>query len=276
MFTGSSIFMNRRSIVALVLLVVVIVMITAGCTTLTGGTAQKSVSSAPQDAAFETNSGSGGGGGGGIAQGAYRPVPTPVPTMAPVSSDNPDPAGQGSVIDQKLIYTGQVSLEVTDVPASVDSLKALAAGKGGYTASSNFNTQSNNRQTATVVLRVPANEFDSTLMGVRATGTVKSISTNGEDVSAEYVDIQAQKASYQNQIAQYNEIMKKSEKVEDIINVQAQIDRLQTSIDRLEGRMRYLDNRINISTITVNLAEPKPVGGGTGHSFVSTINEGIS
>ena len=90
-------------------------MITAGCTTLTGGTAQKSQSSAPQDAAFGTNSGSG------IAQGAYRPMPTPVPTMAPGSSVNPDPAGQAGVIDQKLIYTAQVGLEVTDVPASVDS-----------------------------------------------------------------------------------------------------------------------------------------------------------
>lgn len=272
--------MNRSSIVTLVLLVVVIAMITAGCTTLTGGTAQKSISTAPQDIAWESNSGSGGGGGGGggggIAQGAYRPMPTPVPTFAPGSSVNPDPAGQGGVIDQKLIYTAQVGLEVTDIPASVDSLKALADGKGGYTASSNFNTQSNNRQTATVVLRVPANEFDNTLTGVKAIGTVKLVSTNSEDVSAEYVDIQAQKASYQNQIAQYNEIMKKSEKVEDIINVQGQIDRLQTSLDRLEGRMRYLNNRIDFSTITVNLAQPEPVGGGTGYSFVSTINEGIS
>ena len=252
--------MNRNSFVTLVLLVVVIAIITAGCTTLTGGTEQKSLSSAPQDATGGTNSGSGGGGG----QGVYRSVPTPVPTFAPVSSGNPDPAGQGGVIDQKLIYTAQVNLEVTDIPVSVDSLKALAAGKGGYTASSTFNTQSNNHQTATVVLRVPANEFDSTLTGVKATGTVKSVSTNGEDVSAEYVDILAQKASYQNQIAQYNEIMKKSEQVEDIIKVQEQIDRLQTSLDRLEGRMRYLNNRIDFSTITVNLAEPEPVGGVTG------------
>jgi hypothetical protein len=31
-----------------------------------------------------------------------------------------------------------------------------------------------------------------------------------------------------------------------------------------------------MSTITVNLQEPEPVGGETGHSFVTTINEGIS
>ncbi|MEI7433727.1 MAG: DUF4349 domain-containing protein [Methanomicrobiales archaeon] len=262
--------MNRGNIATLVLLLVVVAMISAGCTTLTGGGEQKSLSSAPNDAMPGTNYETG------IGQGTSRPVPTAVPTMAPVAPDGPDSSDHGVAIDQKLIYTAQVSLEVPDVPATIDSLKALAAGKGGYLASSTFSTQYNDRKTATVVLRVPAKEFEGMLAGVRELGIVKSATTNGEDVTAEYVDLLAQKASYQNQIAQYNEIMKKSEKVEDIIKVQEQIDRVQTSLDRLEGRIRYLNNRIDLSTITVNLAEKEPVGGNTGYSFTTTINEGIS
>jgi hypothetical protein len=258
--------MNQGTYVTLVLLVVVIAILSAGCTTLTGGSEQKSLASAPNDATGGSNYESG------IGQGSYRPVPT----QAPVASGSTDTAGQGGAIDQKLIYTAQVSLEVTDVPASVDNLKAIAAGKGGYVASSSFSTQYNDRRTATVVLRAPAKEFESMLAGVKEIGKVRSATTNGEDVTAEYTDLLAQKASYQNQIAQYNEIMKKSEKVEDIITVQEQIDRVQTSLDRLEGRMRYLNNRIDLSTITVNLAEKEPVGGQPGHSFISTINEGIS
>ena len=262
--------MNRGTYVTLVLLLVVIAMISAGCTTLTGGSGQKSLASAPNDASGGANYESG------IGQGSYRTVPTAVPTMAPVVSGSPDSAVPGSTIIQKLIYTAQVNLEVPDVPGSVDSLKALAAGKGGYFASSTFSTQYNDRRTATVVIRVPAKEFEGLLAGVKEIGTVTSATTNGEDVTAEYVDLLAQKASYQNQIAQYKEIMKKSVKVEDIITVQEQIDRVQTSLDRLEGRMRYLNNRIDLSTITVNLAEKEPVGGNTGYSFITTINEGIS
>ena len=99
---------------------------------------------------------------------------------------------------------------------------------------------------------------------------------SSENIVQEYVNLVARKASYQNQIVQYNEIMKKSEKVEDIIRVQEQIDRVQTDLDRLEGRMRYLNNRIDLSAITVNLAEQEPVGGDPGHSFITTINAGIS
>jgi hypothetical protein len=70
--------------------------------------------------------------------------------------------------------------------------------------------------------------------------------------------------------------MKKAVKVEDVITVQQQIDRVQIQLNRLEGRLKYLDSRIDLSTITVNLQEPEPVGGESGHTFVSTINEGIS
>jgi len=64
--------------------------------------------------------------------------------------------------------------------------------------------------------------------------------------------------------------------VKDIIAVQEQIDRVQTELDRLDGRLKYLNNRIDVSTITVYLEEPEPVGGQAGHDFVSTINEGIA
>jgi hypothetical protein len=111
---------------------------------------------------------------------------------------------------------------------------------------------------------------------VKSIGTVKSISTQGQDVTEEYVDLQAQITSYQNQLAQYNAIMKQSTKIEDIIKVQEQIDRVQTELNRLEGRLKYLNSRIDLSTITVSLQEPEPVGGDSGHNFVSTINEGIA
>ena len=90
------------------------------------------------------------------------------------------------------------------------------------------------------------------------------------------MDIQAQKISYQNQLAQYNEIMKTVVKVSDVIEIQQQIDRVQTELNRLEGRLKYPDSRIDLSTITVSLQESEPVGGETGHNFVSTVNEEVA
>lgn len=199
-------------------------------------------------------------------------VAMPVATAAP-SALGPS---AGIVIDTKIIKTAYIYVVVKDVPGSVEMLKTSATDKGGYLSSTSMQKGSNDRLSATVIIRVPAAQFDSALTGAKALGTVTSSSTQGEDVTEEYVDLNAQKISYQNQLAQYNEIMKKSEKIEDIIKVQEQIDRVQTDLNRLDGRLKYLDSRIDLATITVNLQEPEPVGGDTGHSFIATINEGIA
>lgn len=251
--------MNYKIIALLVVCIALVAA--AGCTGLQSTTSGRS--SISQDA----------GNGGSLSEKtAYSgQASMPVPTMVPTQS------GSGTTgVDTKIIKTAYLTIEVKDVPGAVETLRTLASQKGGYISSTNVQKNYNDRLSGSVILRVPAPEFDSTLAGVRALGTVKSSSTQGQDVTEEYVDIQAQKTSYQNQLAQYNEIMKRAVKVEDVITVQQQIDRVQTELNRLEGRLKYLNSRIDLSTITVNLEEPEPVGGDTGHNFVSTINEGIA
>jgi len=196
-------------------------------------------------------------------------VPIPAPTGTPSS-------GTSTGIDTKIIKTAYITIEVKDVTGSVDTLKNIVTANGGYLSSSSISKGYNDRLSGSVVLRIPQAEFENTLAGVKAIGTVKSVSTQGEDVTEEYVDIQAQITSYQNQLAQYNEIMKKAAKVSDVIEVQQQIDSVQTNLNRVEGRLKYLNSRIDMSTITVTLQEPEPVGGETGYNFVTTINEGIA
>jgi hypothetical protein len=198
-----------------------------------------------------------------MSSGAPAPAAAPVPIA-------------GSGIETKIIKTAYITIEVKDVTGSVEGLKSLVASKNGYVSSSSISEGYNKRLSGTVVLRIPQSEFDTTLTGVKAIGTVKSVSTQGEDVTEEYVDIQAQKTSYQNQLAQYNEIMKKAVKVSDVIEIQQQIDRVQTTLNQLEGRLKYLNSRIDMSTITVTLQEPEPLGGETGPSFISALNEGIA
>jgi hypothetical protein len=193
------------------------------------------------------------------------------------SANAPPQSGSGSSgSDTKIINTASVTIEVMNVTGGVDALKTIALQKGGYLSSTNIQSSYNDRLSGTVLIRIPAIEFENTLAEVKSIGSVKTVSTQGQDVTEEYVDLQAQKTSYQNQLAQYNEIMKKAVKVEDVVTIQQQIDRVQTELNRLEGRMRYLNSQIDLSTITIHLQEPEPVGGESGHNFISTINEGIA
>ena len=257
--------MNAKVIVLMVMCIAVVVA--AGC--MAGSPLSVQQSSAVPGAAY----GSAGSNAARIASDSSLTyaaekgiAPMPAPTSVPVA---------GSGIDTKIIRTAYVTIEVKDVTGTVDSLKNLVTAKGGYVSSSSISEGYNNRLTGTIVLRVPAAEFENTLAGVKAVGTVKAVSTQGEDVTEQYVDLEAQKTSYQNQLAQYNAIMKRAENVSDVIEIQQQIDRVQTELDRLEGQMRYLNSRLDLSTITVSVQEPEPVGGETGHNFITTINQGI-
>lgn len=257
--------MNYR-IIALVVMCIAVVLAT-GCT----GTPQKALEQAAgyYDSSYDYSPGT-------IGRVVSEEkmssgAPVPMPAAAPDTG-----SGSGPVIDTKIIKTAYVTVEVKDVTGSVDVLKNLVTSKGGYVSSSSVSEGYNKRLSGTVVLRIPAAEFDTALTGVKAIGTVKSVSTQGQDVTEEYVDLQAQKTSYQNQLSQYNEIMKKATKVSDVIEIQQQIDRVQTGLNQLEGRLKYLNSRIDMSTITVNLQEPEPLGGDSGPSFISALNEGIS
>lgn len=254
--------MNYKVIALMVVCIAVVAA--AGCmgSSSTASTALEK-SSYPQSAnIYASDNAAWSGSAGGAA-------PVPAPTGTP-SSDS------STGIDTKIIKTAYITVEVKDVTGSVEILRNMVTAKGGYLSSSSVSKGYNDRLSGTVVLRIPQAEFENTLAGVKAIGTVKSVSTQGEDVTEEYVDIQAQKTSYQNQLAQYNEIMKKAVKVSDVIEIQQQIDSVQTNLNRLEGRLKYLNSRIDMSTITVTLQEPEPVGGETGYNFVTTINEGIA
>jgi len=251
--------MNYKVITLMVACIGLIIV--AGCVgsqSVQSGSLEKSVS--PQSSTIYSS------------DNAVRAGSAAAPVLAPAGASPSLPAAT----DTKIIRTAFITLEVKDVTGSVDALKALVAAHGGYLSSSSIQEGYNNQLTGTVVLRIPASEFDNTLAGVKAVGTVRSVSTQGQDVTEQYVDVQAQITSYQNQLAQYNEIMKKAVKVSDVIEIQQQIDQVQTNLDRLEGQLKYLNSQIDLSTITVTLQEPEPVGGSTGYNFVNTINQGIA
>jgi hypothetical protein len=254
--------MNYKVIALLVVCIAVVAA--TGCMGLSSGSSTSSQGSSAYDNGVRSTS---------EAKMSYAgsTAPIAVPAGAPLPSG---PAGSG--IETKIIKTASVTIEVKDVAGAVETLKNIAVQKGGYISSTNVQKGYNDRLSGSVVIRIPQAEFENALTGVKAIGTVKSSSTQGQDVTEEYVDLQAQKISYQNQLDQYNAIMKQSTKIEEIIKVQEQVDRVQTELNRLEGRLKYLNSRIDLSTITVSLQEPEPVGGDTGRTFITTINEGIA
>ena len=207
-------------------------------------------------------------------------VGVPVPAYAPVEKNALDQGTTTDNTDQgiqtKIIKTGDITLEVPQVPAAIDRIQEIAVSNGGYLSSSSIDTSQNDRKTGYAMIRIPADQFDSVMAALPSLGKVISQSEQRSDVTAQYVDLSIQNASLHNQLDGFNRIMANATNVDDIIKIQVEIDRVTMTLNQIEGQLRYLSSQIDLSTITVNLQEPEPVGGETGYNIITAINEGIA
>ena len=170
-----------------------------------------------------------------------------------------EPSDTTTTIDRKIIKTGRISIEVGDFDSVASAVEQLAAASGGFVSDSSSYITSNGQKRGTITIRVPAEGFQSVLDEVKKLGEVKSTSASGQDVTEEYIDLEARLTNYQRQEARFLKILDNATTVEDVLKVEEQLGRVRGEIERIEGRLRYFDNYIDLSTITVEIAEPQPI-----------------
>ncbi len=155
--------------------------------------------------------------------------------------------------ERMIIKTSELSVVVEDVASSVKSITKFATENNGFVVSSDI-SKYNQIPSATVVIRIPSEVFDSGVEEIKKIGDVKSQFIKGDDVTEEYVDLDAQIKNLKATEEQFLAIMKKAVKIEDILAVQRELSNVRSNIERIEGRMKYLRESVKLSTITIHLS----------------------
>lgn len=179
---------------------------------------------------------------------ARQPAPTPAPIPMPPEAEE----------ERMLIRTAQLSITVTDTAKAVQEAKAVAEGLGGYVTSSQMYKQGE-RLYATMVLRVPAERFDDALAQIKALAVeVERESTQGKDVTEEYVDLQARLRNLElteKELQQLlREVRERTQKAEDVLAVYRELTEIRGQIEQLKGRMQYLERQVDFSSIDLSIA----------------------
>lgn len=177
------------------------------------------------------------------------------------SADNISVASPTSVTveDRKIIKTGSLSLHVESVQDMVPVITALVEGIGGNVDSSNI-TRGYNSYSANLTVRVPSDQFDSTMTSLKEQAVyVDSEYTNASDVTEYYTDLETRLSNKQAEEAQYLEILKQATTVTDILSVTQYLSNVRYEIESLQGQLKSYDNQIDKSTITLYLSEDESV-----------------
>lgn len=217
----------------------------------------------------------GGGGdediGGGVEAG---PGARDAPGEAAEDTATGEGGGEAQVLDLQLppvaariIKNANLSLEVKDgaFDERFQQATLLAARHGGFVASSR--TSGRDRRSGTLVLRVPAAEFEAVLGELKGLGTITSESISGEDVTAQFVDLEARLRNWEAQEQVLLGLMAKAQTIQESITVQRTLQDVQLAIEEIRGQLRVLDDQTAMSTVTLVISElgvgiPSPDDGG--------------
>ena len=162
-----------------------------------------------------------------------------------------DGTGLASLADQKIIKTGDISIEVPDVMKALARVRAMALQLGGYVGGSQAGTRD---QPATLTLRIPADRFDDALARLHELdGDVVVEATSEQDVTSAVVDLEARITNLQASEQQYRTLLGQAVKVEDILAVQTRLDDVRGQIEQLQAQHKELSGLADLSTLTVTL-----------------------
>lgn len=160
----------------------------------------------------------------------------------------------------KVIKTGALEVQVGKgtVTESVNRLTALATGFGGYLSDTRTtaNPSSGSQATAVISVRVPSGAFEQLLTEVSKLGEVRSTTTSGQDVTAQFTDIDAQLTALNATRDQLLLVLGEAKVVPDILAVQDRITQIQIQIDQLQGQKRLLTDQTSFGTLSVTFLEP--------------------
>jgi hypothetical protein len=183
-----------------------------------------------------------------------------------------------------LLRTGDLSLLVkrgTLLPV-VDRIKATTAALGGYVMSSNIGSQSGGPiepmpldmgvsspedeevvsasdappdPYATLVVRVPEQEFETAIKRFSKLGDVQTVSTSSEDVTSQFVDLQARLRHFRAVERRLVGFLQETTTVNQMLMVQDRIDEVQLTIEELTAQLKSMREQTTYGTLSVYVSE---------------------
>jgi hypothetical protein len=156
--------------------------------------------------------------------------------------------------DRKVIYKGNLTMEVADYAAAQTEINNLVTLASGYILQFSEN-QSTAEKSGNYVIKVPANGFSSFIRDLEKIKTVSDIRHNiqGQDVSEEYVDLSSRLKAKQVVESRLLAFMEKAEKTADLLSFSNELGNVQEAIEQIKGRMRFLDQNVAMSTVEIRL-----------------------
>ena len=174
--------------------------------------------------------------------------------------------------DAKLVYTGDMSLQTTDLASAMQSVEKLAVDCGGY-----LERTERSAAWAYYTVRVPQTSFDAFMSaaGTQAGCRVIRQSTSTDDMGEVYADLENRLETLNIKLERLQSLLTQAESMEDIITIEDSISETESEIEQFTGQKNHYDSLIDFSTVTVSISEVSALGEGENASLGQRLSAGF-
>ena len=164
--------------------------------------------------------------------------------------------GTGSLLE----FSSDLSIDAANPQSAAAQVVSMAYGAGGYVA-----YQTTYQNSAYVVIRVPAAQYQAILLKAEALGTVISLTSNSNDVSVQYTDLNATLASLKTEEGALLRLLNQSVSINTTLTIETQLEGVDAQINSIESQILQTKTLVTYSTIdvtinqTVQAATPVPL-----------------
>jgi hypothetical protein len=152
--------------------------------------------------------------------------------------------------DAKIIRTGSLQLNVTDVKASLRTARDTIVGMGGYVGASQQSGDGTSI-VATVTYRIPEARWEDALDALRAMGTEVGEQTDAAEVTDQIVDLAARIRNLQASETALVRHAAEAAKISDLLEIETRLTDVRGQIEQLSAQQKNLENQAAYATLAV-------------------------
>jgi Domain of unknown function (DUF4349) len=199
----------------------------------------------------------------GPVNGAAAPAAPAAGASAPASSGG-GATGQADAaklapLSQSIIYTANLTVDVTSAMTAAGRAASYAAGAGGYTAGEQAQAGSRRqRARVSLTLKIPVAGYQAALGALSRLGHQTALSQQSADVTQQVADVGSRVTSEQTEIGQLRGLLRRTASVTGLLQVQQQLSSDESELESLQAQQRALDHETTYATISVLLLGPVP------------------
>lgn len=127
---------------------------------------------------------------------------------------------------------------------------------------------------AQLTLRVPADQFDETVLELKALGTVETFTTTTTDVTTQITEYQVREQTLRTSITRLQELLTEATDTDMILKVETTLSEREQELEWLLASQAYLEDQVQYSTLQVNVQQKSGTTNPTPDSFTDGVREG--